>query len=191
MSAGVKNSEAVTRRSTSTWALAAPDSAATRHGAPADRAGRPGSRSRSAPAAETPSPGVHGVGRAHQQPAVVLAEGRDQLEQLVGHAEFGGRGASPRSGDLLHLVDEQHQFVEFGKVGEGLAQRCRQPAGPAGRQPGGKSSTKGQPRREAIALAKLVLPVPGGPNRITAWVGGPRSGRRPPDDPAGRRCAVR
>lgn len=32
----------------------------------------------------------------------------------------------------------------------------------------GKSSTNGQPSRDATALAKLVLPVPGGPNRITA-----------------------
>ena len=35
----------------------------------------------------------------------------------------------------------------------------------------GNNSTNGQPSRDAIALAKLVLPVPGGPNRITALGG--------------------
>lgn len=35
----------------------------------------------------------------------------------------------------------------------------------------GKSSTNGQSSREATALAKLVLPVPGGPKRITAFGG--------------------
>ena len=32
----------------------------------------------------------------------------------------------------------------------------------------GRSSTKGQPSRPAMARAKVVLPVPGGPNSITA-----------------------
>ncbi|CAM5455244.1 hypothetical protein SMICM304S_10669 [Streptomyces microflavus] len=35
----------------------------------------------------------------------------------------------------------------------------------------GKSSTKGQPSREATAWAKVLLPVPGGPNRTTACGG--------------------
>ena len=35
----------------------------------------------------------------------------------------------------------------------------------------GNNSTKGQPSRDETALAKLVLPVPGGPNRITAFGG--------------------
>jgi hypothetical protein len=50
-------------------------------------------------------------------------------------------------------------------------------ARPAGDSPAsrdGNSSTNGQPSRDAAALAKLVLPVPGGPNNTTA-----RGGTRP------------
>ena len=73
----------------------------------------------------------------------MLAERRDQLEQFVGHTQLGGGGTRPGRGDLLDLVDEQHQLVEFGEFGEGLSQRGRQPAGSDRRQPGRKQLDEG------------------------------------------------
>lgn len=58
----------------------------------------------------------------------MLTEGGDELEQFVGHPGLGDAGTGPGGRDLLDLVDEQHQFVEFVEVTEGLAQGCRQPA---------------------------------------------------------------
>ena len=53
----------------------------------------------------------------------------------------------------------------------------RAAARPAGDSPAsrdGNSSTNGQPSRDAAPLAKVVLPVPGGPNKTMA-----RGGTRP------------
>ena len=66
----------------------------------------------------------------------MLTERRDQFEQLVGDTQFGGGSPRPRGGDLLHLVDEQDQFVEFGEFGERLPQRGRQSAAAGGSKPG-------------------------------------------------------
>lgn len=50
------------------------------------------------------------------------------------------------------------------------SEAARPPAEPAASRDG-KSSTNGHSSREATALAKLVLPVPGGPKRMTAFGG--------------------
>ena len=98
---------------------------------------------------------VHRVGGTHQKPAVVLAECRDQLEQFVGHAQLGSRRTGPGGGDLLDLVDEQHQLVEFGHLGERLPQRGSQAAGAGGRQSGGEQLDErpSQPGRNRLGEA--------------------------------------
>ena len=72
--------------------------------------------------------GADRVRGADQQPLVLLPERRDELEHLVGDPLGCGHGARlARPGDLLHLVDEQHNLVQLGD-------QARTP--PAARRPG-------------------------------------------------------
>jgi hypothetical protein len=68
--------------------------------------------------------GTDRVRGADEQPGVLFPERRDQLEHLVGDPlRRRYRARLARSGDLLHLVDEQHDLVQLGDQRERLSQR--------------------------------------------------------------------
>ena len=115
------------------------------------------------------------VGRAHEQPAVALAERRDHLQQLVRHALLRrGRLAAAPAGDLLDLVDEHDRVLERVDLGERVAQRERL-AVAGGGQAGGEDLDErpAQPRGDGLRERRLA-----------------RAGRPEQDDRARRLDAV-
>ena len=79
--------------------------------------------------------------------------------------------APERAVAILDLVDEQHQLVELGQLGERLRSEAARPPVEVAASRDGNNSTNGQPSRGRDRLGELVFPVPGGPNRITAFGG--------------------
>ena len=92
-------------------------------------------------------------------------EDRDGLEQLVDDGLALRPGVAGRR-DLVRLVDEADQPVDMTQIASAAAamRRLRPMAQQGGVQ---LHEGPGEPRT-AIARAKDVLPVPGGPNSMTA-----------------------
>src|SRR6516165_7927514 len=111
---------------------------------------------------------VDRIGRAHQQTAVVLTKRRDEFQQLIGDAGFGGAGTGARDRDLLDLVDEQHQLIEFGQLSEHLPKRRRQPAVCRRGQPGRKQLYEGPAKPRRNTFGEAGFPAPSRPVPATA-----------------------
>ncbi|MCY1224824.1 hypothetical protein D9M72_370000 [compost metagenome] len=76
------------------------------------------------------------VGGAHQQAARLFAEGRDDLQELIGDAlQRRRRFAGPLGCDLFHLVDEHHGMFQLGDFQEGFTEGAGE-ALRIGREPG-------------------------------------------------------
>ncbi len=91
----------------------------------------------------------------------MLAESRDQLEQLVGHAvPRVDRESGAHGGDLLHLVDEQQDGVQLGEVREELAQGRGQAGARVRRQPRREQLDErpAEPGRHRLGEAGLARP---------------------------------
>ncbi len=115
--------------------------------------------------------GGDGVGGHDHEAVGAGLEHRHDLQELVDQRLAVGT-VGPVRGDLVGLVDEAHQTVHPARARPALSRRARAPSTPCPSSEGW-SSTKAQDSREAMARAKEVFPVPGGPKRSTA-AGGTR-----------------